>query len=140
MNNSGITSKLDAYRDVGVVGSVEEADPNKLILLLMDGALEAMTRAEGLLSRGEIPDKAAALSKAVSLIDGLRAFLDHEQGGELSAALEQLYDYLVRRLTAANASNDLALIQESNGLLRGIRDAWAQMAESLNAQAESVGV
>lgn len=135
MISTGRAGKLDAYRNVGVVGSVEGADPQKLILLMMDGALESMTRARGHLERGEIPAKAEALSKAVNLVDSLRAFLDHDQGGELAASLEQLYDYLVRRLTAANAGNRAELIVESSELLRGIRDAWAQ----LPVQAETAG-
>lgn len=139
MINPGTAGKLDAYKDVGVVGSVEDADPQKLILLMMDGALESMTRARGYLERGDIPAKAEALSKAVTLVDSLRAFLNHEQGGDLAASLEQLYDYLVRRLTAANAGNRAELIVESSELLRSIRDAWAQMPTSLPAAGETAG-
>ncbi len=139
MINPGTAGKLDAYKDVGVVGSVEDADPQKLILLMMDGALESMSRARGHLERGEIPAKAEALSKAVTLVDSLRAFLDHEQGGDLAASLEQLYDYLVRRLTAANAGNRAELIVESSELLRSIRDAWAQMPANLRAAGEMAG-
>lgn len=140
MTKQGMAGKLGAYRDVGVVGSVEDADPQKLILLMMDGALESMTRARGHLERGEIPQKADALSKAVTLVDSLRAFLDHEQGGELAASLEQLYDYLVRRLTAANAGNRDELIIESGELLRSIRDAWAQMPGPQQVQSQMAGV
>lgn len=139
MSYAGVAGKLDAYRDVGVVGSVEGADPHKLILLVMDSALEAMTRAQGFLERGDIPAKAEALSKAVNLVDALRAFLDHEQGGNLAASLEQLYDYLVRRLTAANAGNKQDLIRESSELLGGIRDAWAQMPGLLKTQSAAAG-
>ncbi|NNF51012.1 MAG: flagellar export chaperone FliS [Gammaproteobacteria bacterium] len=133
MNSQSLAGKLDAYRDVGVVGSVAEADAQKLILLVMDGALEAMLRAHGFLERGDVPAKADALSKAVRLVDALRAFLDHEEGGDMAASLEQLYDYIARRLATANARNQPELIVECSELLRGLRDTWAQVPELLSA-------
>lgn len=139
MYNASMLGKLDTYRNVGVVGSVEGADPQKLILLVMDGALEAMLRAQGHLERGDIPAKAEALSKAVRLVDALRAFLDHEQGGDMAASLEQLYDYIARRLAAANARNQPELIEESSELLRGLRDTWAQLPEMLAATEAAAG-
>lgn len=139
MNNATMLGKIGAYRDVGVVGSVADANAQKLILLVMDGALEAMMRAQGFLERGDIPAKADALSKAVRLVDALRAFLDHDQGGSMAASLEQLYDYIARRLAAANARNQPDLIAEASELLRGLRDTWAQVPELLGAAEAAAG-
>ncbi len=45
-----------------------------------------MKKAAILIEQGDIPGKGQALSKAINIItNGLRAGLDHEVGGELSA-------------------------------------------------------
>jgi flagellar protein FliS len=116
---------MSAYRSVGVYGGVEGADSQRLIQLLLDGAVGAIQTAGAHLERGDLPAKAREISRAVNIVDALRANLDHQSGGEIAGNLERLYDYLVRRLTLANASNDADAIQESAALLGQIRDAWS---------------
>ncbi len=129
MNNPGTGNALNAYRSVDVYGGVEAADGPRLIQLLLVGAVAAIQAAGAHLGRGDLPAKARELSRAVNIVDTLRANLDHDQGGEIAANLEQLYDYVARRLTLANARNDAAMLEESMGLLSQIRDAWSAMDE-----------
>ncbi len=68
--------------------------------------------------------KGKLISKALEIIGGLRSFLDFEQGGELAAHLESLYDYMERTLFEANAKNDIAKLDEVAYLLRQIKDGW----------------
>jgi flagellar protein FliS len=126
---------MNAYRSVGVYGGVEDADGQRLIQLLLDGAVGAIQTAGAHLERSDLPAKARELSRAVNIVDTLRANLDHDSGGEIAANLERLYDYLARRLTLANAGNDAAAMQESVALLSQIRDAWAAIGEQTSADA-----
>ena len=76
------------------------------------------------MEQGDIPGK-AALSKAINIItNGLRAGLNHEAGGEIAANLDDLYDYMTRRLLQANLHNDIDAIEEVERLLTNIADAW----------------
>ncbi|APG18653.1 MULTISPECIES: flagellar export chaperone FliS [Kosakonia] len=121
-------SGTQAYAQVGVESAVLSASPHQLVVLLFDGALSAMKKAAILIEQGDIPGKGRALSQAINIItNGLRAGLNHEAGGEISANLDSLYDYMTRRLLQANLHNDLSAIDEVSKLLSNIADAWKEI-------------
>lgn len=125
-----------AYAQIGVESAVMSASPHQLIVLLFDGALSALVRARLFMQQGELAAKGEALSKAINIIDnGLKAGLDNEKGGEIAENLSSLYDYMIRRLMLANLRNDVAIIEEVEGLLTNIADAWKQISP-LNAARE----
>lgn len=122
-------SGIKAYAQVGVESAVMSASPHQLIVMLFDGAMSALVRARLFMQQGEIVAKGEALSKAINIIDnGLKAGLDHDQGGEITSNLSSLYDYMVRRLLQANLRNDSQAIEEVEGLLGNIADAWKQIS------------
>ena len=71
-------------------------------------------------------DEAAGelISKAIGIIGGLREGLDSQQGGEIAANLDRLYEYMVLRLVEANIGNDVTLIDEVADLLRNVKSGW----------------
>jgi len=48
----------------------------------------------------------------------------------LAVNLDSLYDYCIRRLTAAHAKEDDEIFSEVMDLMINIRDAWRQMPTS----------
>lgn len=129
---------VDVYAQVGVETGVAAADPHKLILMLFDGTHAALVAARLAMSRDEIAAKAAALSKAIAIIDGgLKASLDVKAGGVLAERLASLYDYMLNRLLAANLRNDVALVDEVSRLLDELRSAWAQIGQRTGGSAAS---
>ncbi|SCU73929.1 flagellar protein potentiates polymerization [Cupriavidus necator] len=124
----------NAYAQVGVQTGAMSASPHKLIVMLYDGARAAIARAKFHLESGNIAERGNAISKAIDIIDnGLRAVLDHEAGGEISANLESLYEYMVRRLMLANLRSDAALLAEVDTLLESLASAWAQIDDTAAA-------
>ena len=121
---------LDQYRSVDAYGAAAAGDRVQLILRMFQGALDRLATARGHMVRNEPGPKGEALGKAVRLIDGLRACLDYERGGDIAANLGALYDYMVRRLTEANLRNDPYPLDEVVDLLNEIRGAWEKMAAS----------
>lgn len=118
-------NRAAAYASVQVETGVGAADPHKLITMLFDGAILALTRAEAALQADKVADKGEALSKAIRIIDGgLKASLDQSAGGELAGRLAALYDYMCERLLYANANNNAAAIAEVSSLLASLREAW----------------
>ena len=116
------------YQRVGVDSSVASADPHKLILMLFDGAIEAIARARRHLAAGQVSAKGQAISQAVLIVEqGLNASLDRQSGGPLAQTLTDLYDYIARRLLIANAGNDVGGFDEASRLLGELRAAWAAM-------------
>ncbi|MFS8977065.1 flagellar export chaperone FliS [Cupriavidus necator] len=125
-----------AYAQVGVQTGAMSASPHKLITMLYDGARAAIARARFHLEGGNVAERGNAISKAIDIIDnGLRAVLDHEAGGEISANLESLYEYMVRRLMLANLRSDAALLAEVDALLESLASAWAQIDDATQANA-----
>ncbi len=116
------------YRQTGVSSAVLEADPHRLIALLLAGANERIRLADACLSRGDIARKARAISEACAIIAGLNSSLDHAAGGEIASNLEALYDYSQRRLVEANLHNDPERLHEVAGLLGEIESAWSAIA------------
>lgn len=126
------------YGSMAVQTGVEAATPHRLIQMLMEGALEKMVVAKAHLMQGNIAEKGANISWAISIIDGMRASLDMDAGGEIATNLRDLYDYMERRLLEANMRNDAKLLDEVASLMRQIKSGWDSIPEALR-QAPSVG-
>lgn len=125
MNNA-----ISAYQRVGVETGVESADPHKLILMLFEGAQEALAKARIHIQNNEIAEKGQMISKAIMIIDhGLKASLDMNAGGDLAIKLQALYDYMTHRLLVANIQNNLEIVNEVNKLLSELYDAWKKIGE-----------
>lgn len=121
---------LQQYRTVDAYGAAASSDRMQLILRLLQGALDRITSARGHMQRREIALKGEALGRAVRMIDGLRACLDHNNGGDIAANLAALYEYMTRRLTEGNLRNDLHALDEVADLLEEIRSGWEEVASS----------
>ena len=113
-----------AYAAVGAQSQVTNASPHRLIQMLMDGALDRLAIARGHMRRSEVAMKANSITRAMSIIDGLRLSLDHSVNPEMTENLESLYDYMNRRLLMANISNDESVLEEVASLLRELKEAW----------------
>lgn len=119
-----------AYQRIGVDTGLDEADPHALVLMLFDGALEAIKNAQGHIAAGLVAEKGQALGKAVRIVEeGLKASLDRRAGGALTERLASLYDYATLRLLQANLRNDHVALAEVAGLLADLRGAWAAIGK-----------
>ena len=127
-------SSLAAYQSVATHGGVAAADPHRLIVMLMDGALERIATARGLMTHGGGAEKAQLLHRAVAIIDELRNSLNFKAGGEVSHNLDALYEYMCTRLMQASASNKPEWLDEVSRLLNEIRAAWLQLPAQGRAQ------
>ena len=116
---------LNTYKNVGLESGVAAADPHKLILMLYQGALLAISSAKKQMQNKQIAEKGASISKAIKIIDeGLKACLDVEAGGEIGKNLNDLYEYMNQRLLIANLKNDPTMLDEVSNLLTELKGAW----------------
>lgn len=117
-----------AYR----ANSILTASPGQLVLMLFDGALNALA-----IARAACDDPAGdprrfevihtQLVKAQKIIAELQATLNLEEGGEFARTMYRLYDYYDRRLVEANLKKQSAPIAEVERLLGEVRNAWSEM-------------
>lgn len=131
MNMASAQSALRQYNSVGVQSGIEAASPHRIIQMLMAGALDRIAAAKGFMQRGDIGKKGEYIGWSISIIDGLRASLDHEVGGEISGNLDALYEYMGRRLLEANIKSDAAMLDEVFGLLSEIKGGWDAIPEEV---------
>ncbi|RLA09303.1 MAG: flagellar export chaperone FliS [Gammaproteobacteria bacterium] len=115
---------LDQYKSVGVQSGMMDATPHQMIAMLFDGALDRVASAKGAIERNDVGRKGELLSSAISIIDGIRASLDYDRGGEIAVNLASLYDYIERRLVEANVASDVALLDEVSSLLKDLQSGW----------------
>ena len=131
---TAMNSAISAYQRVGVETGIESADPHKLILMLFEGAQEALAKAKMHMHHNEIAEKGQMISKAIMIIDhGLKASLDMNVGGDLAIKLYSLYEYMANQLLIANAQNNIEKIDEVNKLLFELYDAWKQIGNTEQA-------
>jgi len=135
MSGYSRAASVAAYKSVATHSTALEADPYQLISMLMDGALERLHIAKACIQRGDKIEKAQVLHRVGLIIDELRMSLDHKVGGKLAADLDALYDYMLRRVIAANMHSDTAAIDEVGRLLSEIRGAWGQIPPSARVKA-----
>lgn len=119
------------YGRVATESEVAYANPHRLVQMLMEGALDKVATAKGLIERKDYAGKSHQITWAQSIIHGLRSSLDPQSGGEIAANLNDIYAYLDRRLIDANISNDISILDEISSLLLEIKGAWDAMPEDI---------
>ena len=117
-------NNISHYNQVNTVSGVTDADPHRLVLMLLEGVLGKVAVVKGLMMRAEIAKKGEVIGQAISIIGGLRASLDMSAGGEIAVNLDNLYEYSERRLLEANVKNDVAILDEVTTLIREIKTGW----------------
>lgn len=107
--------------------AVETAGPAQLVLMLYDGALAAVTRAEQALHTDPQEAEAAnrELQRAQDIITELRVTLDTQRGGSIAQSLAALYEFCLDRLLDANIRKDASELPAVRSVMAGVRDAWA---------------
>src|SRR3954462_2392990 len=108
-----IKNPRQSYRRI----ATQTATPGQLVLMLFEGAIRFLERAQ---AGFEIDDPAEAnqtisnnILRAQEIIHELNVSLDMEQGGEFSANMRRLYDYMYRRLMESNLKKDSGGILET---------------------------
>jgi flagellar protein FliS len=112
--------------------SILTASPGQLVLLMYDGALRFMAQARaGFALEADNPRRIESINTALlrtqAILQEMRANLNMEAGGEVAENLDRLYDYHLRRLMQSNLRKDEEPLIEVEGLVRTLRDAWAEM-------------
>src|SRR5258708_13444007 len=126
-------NKAAQYRAVRSHGLVADASPTRLVQIMFEHILSYLATASGCMHRikdnrpvNDVIAKGNAMSKAIALIGQLNGTLDMERGGQIAQNLRALYEYMLIRLTLANATNDTSLIAEVSGLVANIKTASDQ--------------
>lgn len=126
MNTSNV---MDQYKRVGAQIAVDGANPHRLIAMLLGGARDKITLAIAAMDRQDLAGKGAEISKALGIVEYLRASLDPGIDSSFSSQLAELYSYMERRLLEANVENERAKLEEVRTLVEEIEEGWNGIPE-----------
>jgi len=113
--------------DAHIVPDAQEilnAAPEKLTLMLYNGAIGFINDSVAAINAGDIEKSRGANNRAQSIIRELTATLDMQY--DLAKNLSSLYEYMEHSLQNAQLKNDTAVLEEVKSLLTELRDAWEQ--------------
>ena len=122
--------------------AILSASPERLIMMLYDGALDAMRRAktgfciENVKIRNETISN--NLIKAQNIFAELQRSLRMDMGGEFAERMFGLYDFYTAQLNEANFKKEEAPIDTVIGLFSEIRNSWAEMLSKQQVKAETI--
>jgi flagellar protein FliS len=109
---------------------ISTSTQGQLILMLYDGALQAVNQAIQCMSRKEIAEQSRHILKAQDIINELSSALDMKQGGEVAKTLNQLYQFVLNQLIQANITSDTLYLESIIKVLTPLRDAWSRITET----------
>jgi len=128
-----------SYRETATL----TAPPGQIVLMLFDGAIRCLERSLPGFTNTD-PGEANTivhnnLQRAQEIIRELNCALNMELGGEFSANMRRLYDYLERRIWESNLKKDSTGVGEAIRHLTILRDAWATMLTNQSPSAPQPG-
>ena len=118
------SNPMSQYAQINVQTAIEDASPHRIVQMLLEGALERIAKAKGYMANDKVAEKGEAISKAITIVNGLRSSLDMNAGGEVANNLDALYEYIENTLLAANMSNDIEKLNEVGNLLLQVKSSW----------------
>jgi flagellar protein FliS len=115
--------------------SVNTASPGLLVLMLYDGVLQALSRAEygfgldNLVKRNE--EIHNGLMRAHEILRELQQSLDLEVETEFGERMYALYGFMLDRIFEANVKKSQEGLGPVKEMLQDIRDAWEEMLRTV---------
>jgi flagellar protein FliS len=120
---NGYSNATRAYTE----SSVLTAPPERLVVMLYDGAGRFLARAVAALRDGDAGAAGEPLGRAQAILDELLATLDHE-AGLVAERLESIYLFCKRTLIEAQLQRDPEAVERVAAQLAVLREAWAEIA------------
>jgi flagellar protein FliS len=123
--------QIQAYKE----NQITTTDPATVLLLLYQGAIDALNRAGAFMAAGNMADKGKQVLKANDIINQFIASLDFEVGGELAQNLDGLYRFMLDQILIANAHNDPKPLTTVVSLLSTLKSGWEEAVASQRKRA-----
>ncbi len=115
--------------------AILDAEPIELVAMLYSGLRESISKARDHIRRGEIRERAAAISRGLEILAELTSSLDHDRGGVIAKQLAILYEFAAVRLQEANARQEARPLDEAEMAIAPLEEAWQELRRSSNLRA-----
>ena len=118
---------------------VETASPEKILILLYDGAIQFLNKAKIAMSQKNIPEIHNNIIGCENILLEFINTVDLENGGDFAVRIQALYQYFYNTLVQANIKKDESKIDEVLRHLIDLRATWKQAIAIANSQKTFVG-
>ncbi len=105
-------------------GNVLTASPLELVRMVYRFVIDNVRDASRCTETGDIEGRGKAVNRATGGILELMTSLNHQQGGELSARLSELYGYMASRLLQGHLEQVGEPFNEVEKLMLTLLDSW----------------
>ena len=109
--------------------NITTATPEKLMLMLFDGAIQFLQKAKTAIEEKNLLERSTNLESARKIIRELMRTIDLENGNDVSKSLFRLYNKMAMKLIKANVSRNIGLIDEVLVDLTNIRWGFQKAIE-----------
>lgn len=109
--------------------NITTATPEKLMIMLFDGAIQFLQKAKNAINEKNLKERATNIEGARKIIRELMRTIDLENGNDVSKQLFKLYNRMAMKLIKANVSRNIALIDEVIEDLLNIRWGFQKAIE-----------
>jgi len=109
--------------------SVMTASPERLVVMLYDGAIRFLHQSAAALRAGKRDTARERLRRATAIIDELTRSLDLSQG-EIAVGLRSIYSFCSRHLIDSTLHADPEGYEKVAELLAELRESWAAIEKS----------
>jgi len=107
--------------------TILSADPVELVRILYRTAIDSVHDARAYLAAGDVAARVRSVNKAWGALRELTFCLNHEAQPILARQLAELYDFMQRRLLAANFEQTDGPLAEVAHLLENLSGAWEKV-------------
>ncbi len=114
--------------------SVQSATPEKILLMLYEGAMRFVKQAMTAIDNKDIAGRGMNIGRAFDIIIELNNTLNHEKGGDIAMNLEQLYMFITEQLTKSNATGQRKPLEDSLKILETLYSGWVEAVEKLKRE------
>lgn len=113
---------------------VETASPEKILILLYDGAIQFLNKAKIAMQNNNVPEIHNNIIGCEEIIEEFINTVDEEKGGDFAIRIKALYQYFYNTLVMANIKKDESKIDEILKHLIELRATWKQAIAIANSQ------
>lgn len=125
---------MNSYVNQYKQNEIETASPEKILILLYDGAIRFLVKAKGAMAENDVQETHNNLIAAQNIVLEFMSSLDMENGGDLAKRLYNLYDYFYNTLVQANMNKDMKKVNEVLEHLKSLRETWRKAINIANAE------
>ena len=118
-----------SHKNDYLINQVMSASPNKLIEMLIEGAIRSIKKAEMAIEDKKIEAANNEIVHAQDIVDELKFSVNKEIEGDIPQQLISTYDVVEQELIQANIHKDKNHLEIALTMLNELLDAWKQITK-----------